>query len=505
MKNITIFLALILVSCIFGYIAYTNVFSSWDTDTLSSNVEELNTEDVEVIDMSDQSMKDISENEKQEIVNKKIENLKRRLALKWLIVEGDSYFNSHQLPLALKKYLDFYAKNPSDPLIVEKIGNTYFAMKKFSSAQKYYTKIPTPNASITQWIITSSLYTTDINNQTEVGDFLQLLDTLELSQEEKFYYTTSTSCVQDFSACQQAFRSYFWPEEDIEIVGDPLSGSWWVDIVFPPLKNIQTAIENYENFQQEDPFLQDAYIIAEFYKDGLYPLAISLWESLLTHTPNYKPIIKIIAQSEFEMGNYSKAKNILSEYQEIDKNDTDVLYMIAVINELKREYLIANIYLNEALKNGHSNVIDIYRRQAHNYAVLGDETNMLQSFKNLVAQNEIQAGDLALAIYYHILHQEYKQAEIWAKQGQWKFQEEGNFYAYEGWIQRENEQFEESLVTLKKWLSIDPTNPFIIINLGYTQHALKNKWAAIVYFKEVIQKYPKSEFAEQAQKALDTL
>lgn len=47
--------------------------------------------------------------------------------------------------------------------------------------------------------------------------------------------------------------------------------------------------------------MKDAYIISSWYQNGLFPLAIRMSQISLLQTPDYKPLLKIIAQSYYEM------------------------------------------------------------------------------------------------------------------------------------------------------------------------------------------------------------
>jgi len=51
----------------------------------------------------------------------------------------------------------------------------------------------------------------------------------------------------------------------------------------------------------EDIYYKDALIIARFFQDKMYPLAIQLGNQLEAEKPNYKAILKVIAESYFEL------------------------------------------------------------------------------------------------------------------------------------------------------------------------------------------------------------
>ena len=86
-----------------------------------------------------------------------------------------------------------------------------------------------------------------------------------------------------------------------------------------------------------------------------------------------------------------------------------------------------------------------------------------------------------------------------------KFPDNNNFYAYEWWVQRDKWNLDVARDVLIEWNIISPWNPFILINLGYTEKEAKNNTQALIYFKQTIAADSNSEFALQAQEELKLL
>jgi len=63
-------------------------------------------------------------------------------------------------------------------------------------------------------------------------------------------------------------------------------------------------------------------------KNRNYPISILLSKELLKQKKNYKPILKIIAQSYFELNKLEEANKYLLEYAKIDSKSPDISYMI---------------------------------------------------------------------------------------------------------------------------------------------------------------------------------
>ncbi|USN58462.1 MAG: hypothetical protein H6767_09555 [Candidatus Peribacteria bacterium] len=72
---------------------------------------------VEEVQETPKTEKELSE----EAVRKKIETLRKRFAVKGLIVSGDIHLKNDEYVHALKKYLEAYNKNKNDPVILNKI------------------------------------------------------------------------------------------------------------------------------------------------------------------------------------------------------------------------------------------------------------------------------------------------------------------------------------------------------------------------------------------------
>lgn len=438
----------------------------------------------------------------QESVQSKIETIRKRLALKWLIIDGDWYYREWKIAQALVKYLEFYRQNPEDQLILEKLWDAYYNLHKFSSAHSYYTKIQDPTENILDKTARSLLHEVDLSDPTSVRETRLTLREILPEWEILDYYDTSLSCTLDFHNCKLDLNEYFWPwETQEETYG---SGS---EISFAKLWDLKTAIQNYRNFQVDQVYLKDAYIVASWYTHWLYNISSHMWEEILWYKPWYKPILKLVAQSYFELWEYEKSREILLKYQDIDDEDPAVNYLLWVIYTQIGEYILANIHLSKAIKLQSPESLEIRRQLIHNFYQLDNQNNILKEFQNLIENEENYIPeDLWLGIYNHILEWDYETGLNWAKLWIEKFPEEaGNFYAYQAWIHREQWELELADSVLQIWNEKFPDTPFILINLWYTALEQGKKWAAIGYFKTILRDYPNTEFALSAQQEIDIL
>jgi len=434
-------------------------------------------------------------------VQSKIEMMRKRLALKGLIIDWDAYYRDGQIALALVNYLEFYRKNPDDQLILEKLWDVYFNMNKYNSSYEYYSKIENPNDYHLNQMALSKIYDVNYDDLGEIKATQKFLRKNLENEEQAFYYINSLDCAIDFHNCKVSFNDYFWPETN-----ENKNGTWTLTN-FSKLTDIRISIENYRNFRVDQVYLKDAYIVASWYSNDLYSLSAYMWENILSYKPWYKPILKIVAQSYFQLWQYEKARATLLKYQAIDDEDDAVNYMLGIINTQMRDYVLANIYLSKAIDLGSPKSIEIRRQLIHNFYQLDNGVNILLEFQKLIENEEnYTANDLWLGIYNHILEWDYETALSWAKLWMIKFPENWwNFYAYQAWILREQWQIEIADSLLKIWIEKYPENAFILINLWYTALAREEKWSAISYFKTVQRNFPNTEFALSAQKELDII
>jgi len=439
----------------------------------------------------------------QQAIQSKIEGIRKRLALKGLIIDWDSYYRDGKIALALTKYLKFYRENPEDELILEKIWDSYFSMHKYQSAYNYYSRIQDQNETLRDKTALSLIHEINFTNVTEIKVAQNTLTEILPDWQQKYYYLNSLECVLDFHACKVSFNEYFWPEEKSES-NEIIEQS---EITYTKLLAIKSAIENYRNFKLDQVYLKDAYIVASWYSNDMYNLASHMWENILSYKPWYRPILKIAAQSYFGLWDYEKSREILLKYQEIDDEDPAVNYMLGIIHTQLWDYLIANIYLSKALDLGSVESLDIRRQLIHNFYSLDNQSNVLKQFKEFIEKEvNYTENDLWLAVYYHILGWDYDTALSWAKLWIKRFTKNWwNFYAYQAWIMREQWDLEAANTILTEWNEIFPENPFILINLWYTALAKQEKWTAISNFKTVQRNFPNTEFALSAQQELDLL
>ena len=390
-------------------------------NTVKENSLDINNEiENKKVGIDDDKKNQLSEAEKKK---NKINDLRKKLALKWLIIKWDINLKNKEYTTALIKYLQIHKKLPNDKSTIKKIWDVYFNLKNFKKAYSYYSKIKNYEKLDNNMVSKSLISSVNIKESENIDYLLNELNTLNLSDDELFYYKNSLMCLTDFSLCKKDFSLYFEEkkeenENNIEKSWTWKTNTWSLDVKenekFKELYNIEQALINYENFQIDDLSYKWALIAWAFYENWLYPISIEVSKIILEDKKDYKPLLKIVAKSYFEIWNYIESKLFLIEYNKlIKKNDPEASYFLWIVYEKLHEYVLSTIHFKKALKNWYENNLDINKRILFNYYELWEIEKMLSIFEVIIKSNdeELKLEDYNLAIYYNIVNEKNDKAK----------------------------------------------------------------------------------------------
>lgn len=408
---------------------------------------------------------------KEEAKNK-IDILRKRYALRWLIISWDLHLENSRLTLALQSYLDAFKQNSDDEWIIQKIGETYFEMKKYDSAYENFKKILNSSTLNKEKALLSYLYSTELN-WSNIETVLNEIDLIWFDNEDTFFYKNSVKCLVDYHTCKLDFSNYF---------------TEYPDIKSEKLIWIKNTIKNYQDFKVDEVYYKNFLILGELFKRELYPISIKLWKDILLEKTDYKNVIKIIWKSYFELWKYELAKEFFQKYYELDKNDSDISYLLWVTHIKLHDYLLASINLKNTLELWYKNAINVKRRLIYAYYELWENERMLKEFQNLMdtEKSNLDIEDISLAIYYHILNEQNLLAKKYSKIWIELYPLEWIFYWYLWWMERDAWNIEVAEENLRKWLKLDSQNPLILINLWQLEFEKWNSIKSIIYFKKTI-------------------
>lgn len=453
--------------------------------------------------------KEISWEKKQEIITKdddeilkkesatdtknKILALRKRYAVKWLVSEWDKYLENDQLTLALKTYLEALKNNSDDNDLIQKIGDTYFKMKKFKIANSYYKNILDYEELNKENLVYSYLYTktrTDFTSSWYL-DMKDELSTYNINKDDFFVHLTTVSCAVNLKTCKENFKKY--------LKVNPTTQN-------PQLIKVKDSFNAFVNLKVEQSYYEDALLIWAIFENWNYPVSVVLSENLLKSKKWYLPMLKILAKSNFELWNYTLAKKNLGDYYDIDKNEPNILYMLWVTNMRLHEYILSNIYFIKALDKKFAPIEDVYRNLIYNYYVLEDTSKMLEYLKRLISTRQNpDPKDLSLAIYYYLINWKEIEALKWIKKWLDLYPKYDDFYWYKWWILKEKKDFDNAEKAFNIWYSLNKHNPLINLNLWIIAWEKWDYLKAKLYLKNTISEDPKWQFWEQAAIELDKI
>jgi len=534
MKKIVIVTVLLVIILwwwvVYAGIKYKDKFLSTNIDTNSWILLSTNSWESE----KQIKTENINENKKDKIIE-----LRKRLALKWLILKWDLNLQNWDYTSALIKYLQINKEIPGDKSIILKLAEVNYNLKKFDKAYSYYSQIKDYNNIDKNLIAKILIYSLELNDE-NINYINKELINLWLNDDELFYYKTSFNCKKDFSECRKEFQNYFASKSNKQ----NKEWTWAIDnseIKSQDLLNIKEAIENYDNFQLEDLDYKWALIAWAFFENWLYPIAIETSNAVLKSKNDYKPLFKIIAKSNYELWNYTQAKLYLIEYSNIDNNDDEINFFLGVVYEKIHEYILSTIHFNKAIELWYIDILDINKRILSNYYQLWEIDKMLETFKIILSgdKEKLTSNDYNLAIYYNIVNDKIKDAKEYTKEALVKYPKSEIFNWYMWWILMDEvnskpflfntkttsswstektsswntnsnkEQismlFSEAESYINKWLELDSKSP--MLNLVKWKLEM-SKWEykkSFLYLTKTVSLDPKWEFGEMAIEELKNI
>lgn len=484
MRKILTILTICIITILWANYLVENYMAKVEID---SNIKQKK-EEVKKEIKKDQKKLEISKEE----VDNKLENLRKRYELKWLIQKWDTYFENNQDILALQNYLSAIKQNPGDKKIVKKIWDTYFEMNKFPSSFTYYKDLIWTQFINSKKIAITYFFT--LPKEKEKLNYTEIyknIDKFKLEKDDSFFYKTSVECIFNKDTCQNKFKNY-------------VKNYKWVNqnILF-----VKQAFDDYESFQVKQQYALDTRILVAIFKAKMYWVTNILAKDILKEKPNYLTIIKVLAKWYYEIWNYTEAKKYLLEYNKIDSSDPKVNYMLGIININLHEYILSNIYFTKALKSWYENKSEISRRLIYNYYLDWSSTDkMINEFKNLINNLDwLNSTDYSLAIYYTLINWETVLANKWTNKAIQLFPKDDNFYWYKWWIYKESWDYDKAEYYLKEWLKINISNPMINLNMWLINADRWELLKAKIFLRNTIKQDVNWEFWKLANKKLEEI
>lgn len=468
MKKIWILL-IILSIWLWWFFYFKNIKTQKDIQEIISNtwISEEDKKDLQ----EDLSNKNIDKTE----VNNKINNLKNKIKLKWLISKANMYYDENEYMIALMEYQKILKNIPNDEEINAKIWDIYYKIHKYKKANEHYEKIKNSKFLDKEKAIFSLINDNWIDKE-NIEEIKKKINDFEINEEEKFYYTNSITCIVDYSLCRDSFQKYFEKNKNFEI---------------QELKTMFEAFENFKNFKDNSLYYKAAFVTWAFFQNWFYYVSLKTSEWILKEKWDYKPMMKVASKSAYEIWDYISAKKYLTEIRKTEENDPEVSYFLARVYEKLNDKVPALVNYQKALKDWHKDIIDIKRRIIFLYFDAKENKKMLKEFDELlrIDSKEINENDYSLAIYYNIIDNNIDKARHYTEKWIKIFWEKTEvFYWYMAWImlQRENlSNIELRIIkaNIDKANKINKNNPMILMVNWIYEVKIKNYEKAILNLK----------------------
>lgn len=420
------------------------------------------------------------------VVDSKIETLKKKMKLSWLITKANMYYDDNEYMNALMEYLEVLKEVPNDEETNLRVWEIYYKINNFKKANEYFTKIKNSSKLDNDKAIFSLINEKWVTKE-NLESLQEEINSFKISDEKKFYYTNSIVCITDYSLCRDHFQKYFDVNKNLET---------------EEMKKIKTALENFKNFKSTDLYYKAAFITWAFYENWFHYVALKTAENILEQKYDYKPIMELAAKSAYTIGNYEVAKKFLTDIKEQDLNNPDISYFLARVYEKTWNRVPALVNYQKALADGYKDEIDVKRRIIFIYFEGKEYKKMLKAFNDLLntKSEELNATDYSLAIYYNIINDELSNAKIYTEIAMEKFKENAIFSWYLAWILLQKEELtEEETEIVKKNLEIinkSPSNSLSLMVNWIYEFRTKNYNKAIILFKNAYSKDKSSEYRE---------
>lgn len=411
----------------------------------------------------------------------KVAQLKNRLNFRSFITKGDFYSIKNMKEVALKYYLSVYLKLKEDILLEKKIAETYFDLKNFPKSYEYYKKIPKLEIDEkSKWKMALALtyMTWELDKKSE-------LSKMELKERDKDYYNIVLDCNGWIKVCIWAIKAYTWTYEKTA-----------------KLKNL---LYNFEQTGNTDSNYKYALLEWLFIENKDYLIWGKIWEEVLAKRPDYRSILKLTGYAYYELGEYQKANDYLQKYYNFDPKDVKTTYLLWVINFYLENYISSNLYFNAAILNWYTPKIELERRLAYNYYIIGDKRNMFKVYRYLLDEKWVEEDDYSVAIFTAIEDKESSKSMLWANKWIIKFPTSSNMYAFRWWIYRLRNEFDNALQDLEKSLILTPTNPVALYNKWMIFRDRQNYLLAKKYFLDTIENDKNWTFWNQASLELKNI
>ena len=210
----------------------------------------------------------------------------------------------------------------------------------------------------------------------------------------------------------------------------------------------------------------------------------------LKYDPNDVDTYLLLADLYYALGDEANINVTLNKAAEIDQRDPRPLVKLAELNLLQQNYQLSWAYLDKALAISNYNPRAYFVRGMYYIIAQQDTVSALRNFQISSEQDNL-FYDPVEQICRIYAEQEPPYALDYIRKAQQQFPDNANArYELALYLQSHGEP-EEALRHYDTLLSLQPTNPIVLYNVGYVNFVyLENNEVALDYFNRALQAKP---------------
>lgn len=210
----------------------------------------------------------------------------------------------------------------------------------------------------------------------------------------------------------------------------------------------------------------------------------------LKYDPNDIDTYLLLADLYYALGDEANINVTLNKAAEIDQRDPRPLVKLAELNLLQQNYQLSWAYLDKALAISNYNPRAYFVRGMYYIIAQQDTVSALRNFQISSEQDNL-FYDPVEQICRIYAEQEPPYALDYIRKAQQQFPDNANArYELALYLQSHGEP-EEALRHYDTLLSLQPTNPIVLYNVGYVNFVyLENNEVALDYFNRALQAKP---------------
>lgn len=390
----------------------------------------------------------------------RLEESKRRKAFKSIVRKGDYFSLKNEKEAALRYYLSAYKRLKDDNVIERKIADTYFELKQFEDAYKYFKRVPFSDLEGSEQEKAIAALMFDESTTDKKSDIAKF----PVSEDDRTYLGYIDTCYTGIHNCVIALETY--------------TGA------YEKTKKLSDITRDYAKVSSDFQY-RNMLLAGAFFEAKQYLASAKIAEEIVSKRPDYYVALKIAGYSYFELGRYQEANQILARYYVFDPKNVKIAYTLGLTNYYLEDFTTSNLYFNTAVLNGYTPKTELERRMVYNYFVLDDRKSMFKIFRYLLEEPDASEDDYIIAIHTAMEQKEIAKGLLWANAGLEKFPTADMIVALRGAIHTLRNDTEHALPDLQKAISINPKNSVALLSLAKL-HFAKNEYTEAKQYAESV-------------------